>query len=123
MKKVTGIGGVFFKTKDPKATREWYAKNLGVDAGEYGASFEWKHADGSRDGLTQWNPFKDTTAYFGPGKQDHMINYIVEDLDQLVQELTTNGVTIVDAVQDSDYGKFVHILDLEGNQVELWEPK
>jgi catechol 2,3-dioxygenase-like lactoylglutathione lyase family enzyme len=123
MKKVTGIGGVFFKCKDPQAAREWYSKHLGLDAGEYGASFEWKHADDSREGLTQWSPFKDTTTYFGPGKQDHMINYIVDDLEQLVKELASNGVTIVDTLQDSDYGKFVHILDLEGNQVELWEPK
>ncbi|WP_255480434.1 VOC family protein [Mucilaginibacter sp. E4BP6] len=122
--KVTGIGGVFFKSDDPKAMREWYAKNLGVPATDYGATFDWLEKDDpKKEGSTTWSPFKQDTKYFEPSKNDFMINYRVEDIEGLVTELKANGVTIVDAIEDSPYGKFVHILDLEGNKVELWEPK
>ncbi len=123
MKKVTGIGGIFFKCKDPKATREWYQKHLGIDAGQYGASFEWLHADDpAKKGTTQWTPFSETTKYFEPTTRDFMINYRVEHLEALVEELKKEGVTIVDKIESYDYGKFVHILDGEGNKIELWEP-
>jgi lactoylglutathione lyase len=122
--KVTGIGGVFFKSDDPKAMREWYAKNLGVPATDYGATFDWLEKDDpKKEGSTTWSPFKQDTKYFEPSKKDFMINYRVEDIEGLVTELKANGVTVVDAIEDSPYGKFVHILDLEGNKVELWEPK
>lgn len=123
MKKVTGIGGIFFKCKDPKALREWYNTHLGFDAGDYGASFEWREdADPEKKGVTQWSPFSDTTKYFAPSEKEFMINYRVENLVELVEALKKEGVTVVDEIADSEYGKFVHIIDLEGNKVELWEP-
>jgi len=123
MKKVTGIGGIFFKCKDPNKIREWYKANLGLNTNEYGASFEWRQSeDSTKKGITQWSPFKETTKYFEPSVKDFMINYRVENLEALVEELKKNGVTIVDAIESYDYGKFVHILDPEGNKIELWEP-
>jgi predicted enzyme related to lactoylglutathione lyase len=123
MKKVTGIGGIFFKCKDPNKMKEWYKTNLGLNTNEYGATFEWREAsDSTKKGSTTWSPFAETTKYFEPSAKDFMINYRVENLEALVEELKKNGVTIVDAIQAYDYGKFVHILDVEGNKVELWEP-
>lgn len=123
MKKVTGIGGIFFKCKDPHAMREWYKTHLGLSTNDYGAVFEWHQgADSTKKGFTQWSPFKETSKYFEPSKKDYMINYRVEDLEALVDELRKNGVTIVDTIQSFDYGKFVHIMDLEGNNIELWQP-
>ena len=122
-KKATGIGGVFFKCKDPKKMREWYKTNLGLNTNQYGAVFEWRQgADTTKKGFTQWSLFKETTKYFEPSTKDFMINYRVESLDLLVAELKKNEVTIVDSIQTVEYGKFVHILDMEGNKVELWEP-
>jgi len=124
MKKVTGIGGIFFKCKDPKAINEWYKTHLGFDTSPYGTSFEWRDIDDStKKGITQWNPFAENTKYFEPSTKDFMINYRVANLEALVEQLKNEGVTIVDKLVDSDYGKFVHILDGEGNKVELWEPK
>jgi len=122
MKKVTGIGGVFFKCMDPEKMKEWYKTHLGIDAGKYGATFEWRDADDStKKGSTAWNPFPKTTKYFEPSTKDFMINYRVENLEALVEELKKEGVTIVDELQAFDYGKFIHILDSEGNKIELWE--
>ena len=124
MKKVTGIGGIFFKCKDPKAVNEWYKTHLGFETTPYGTSFEWRDIDDStKKGLTQWNPFPANTKYFEPSAKDFMINYRVENLEALVAQLKSEGVTIVDKIEDSDYGKFVHIIDVEGNKVQLWEPK
>jgi predicted enzyme related to lactoylglutathione lyase len=124
MKKVTGIGGVFFKCKNPKAINEWYKLHLGFDTTPYGTSFEWREADDStKKGLTQWNPFPDDTKYFAPSNKDFMINYRVANLEQLVEELKREHVTVVDKIESFDYGKFVHILDPEGNKIQLWEPK
>jgi predicted enzyme related to lactoylglutathione lyase len=124
MKKVTGIGGIFFKCKDPKAMTEWYQKHLGLTTNPYGATFEWyEEPDSSKKAQTQWTPFAETTKYFAPSTKDFMINYRVENLEALVEELTKEGVTIVDKIETYDYGKFVHILDAEGNKIELWEPK
>lgn len=123
MKKVTGIGGIFFKCKDPNKMKEWYQKHLGLDTNPYGASFEWyEAADSTKKGLTQWTPFPENTKYFEPSQREFMINYRVENLEALVEELKKEGVTIVDKIESYDYGKFVHILDAEGNKVELWEP-
>lgn len=123
MKKVTGIGGIFFKCKDPKKMNEWYKTHLGLDTNDYGATFEWKQvAESNKNGVTQWSPFAETTQYFEPSLREFMINYTVADLAALVAQLKKEGVTLVDEIQDSEYGKFVHILDLEGNKVELWEP-
>jgi predicted enzyme related to lactoylglutathione lyase len=123
MKRVTGIGGVFFKCKDPKATTEWYQKHLGLDTNPYGATFEWYESpDSTKKAQTQWTPFAETTKYFEPSTKDFMINYRVENLEALVEELKKEGVTIVDKIEAFDYGKFVHILDGEGNKIQLWEP-
>lgn len=122
-KRVTGIGGIFFKCKDPKKIREWYAAHLGLTVNDYGAVFEWyQGADSTRKGFTQWSPFKETTKYFAPSEKDFMINYRVADLSRLVEQLKAEGVSVLDTIESYDYGKFVHILDIEGNKIELWEP-
>jgi len=119
MKKVTGIGGVFFKCKDPKKMTEWYQKHLGLETNPYGATFEWYESpDSTSKAQTQWTPFPETTDYF---EKDFMINYRVENMESLVEELRKEGVTIVDEIETYDYGKFIHILDAEGNKVQLWE--
>lgn len=123
MKKVTGIGGIFFKCKDPGKVREWYKEHLGLNTNPYGAVFEWRQgADTTKKGFTQWSPFAETTKYFAPSTREFMINYRVENLEALVEQLKKEGVTITDSVQTVEYGKFVHILDVEGNKLELWEP-
>ena len=123
MKRVTGIGGIFFKCKDPQKLREWYKTHLGFDTNDYGATFKWKQEDDStKEGQTQWTPFAENTKYFEPSSKDFMINYRVDNLEALVAELKKEGVTLLDSVETYDYGKFVHILDLEGNKIELWEP-
>jgi catechol 2,3-dioxygenase-like lactoylglutathione lyase family enzyme len=123
MKKVTGIGGIFFKCKDPKKMTAWYQKHLGLDTNPFGATFEWyEGADSTKKAQTQWTPFSETTKYFEPSTRDFMINYRVENLVALVEQLKSEGVTIVDEIETYDYGKFVHILDEEGNKIELWEP-
>lgn len=122
-KKVTGIGGIFFKCKDPKKVREWYSTHLGLNTNKYGTVFEWRQgADTTKKGFTQWSPFIETTKYFQPSTKEFMINYRVADLEWLVSELKKAGVTVTDTIQEVEYGKFVHILDVEGNKLELWEP-
>ena len=123
MKKVTGIGGVFFKSKDPKAINEWYKTHLGLNTTPYGASFEWRQLDDpEKKGLTQWNVNTEAAKIYEPSAKDFMINYRVENLEALVEELKKENVTILDKIESYDYGKFVHILDIEGNKIELWEP-
>lgn len=123
IKKVTGIGGIFFKCKDPNKMREWYKTHLGLNTNKYGTVFEWRQgADTTKKGFTQWSPFGEKTKYFEPSVKDFMINYRVENLEALVEELKKEGVTITDTIETVDYGKFVHIMDIEGNKVELWEP-
>jgi predicted enzyme related to lactoylglutathione lyase len=123
MKRVTGIGGIFFKCKDPNSMREWYKTHLGLNTNKYGTVFEWRQAtDSTKKGFTQWSPFRDSTHYFDPSEKDFMINYRVADLAGLVAELKKEGVTVLDTVESYSYGKFVHILDPERNKVELWEP-
>lgn len=122
MKKVTGIGGIFFKSDDPQKMTEWYAQNLGLPVEQYGTMFRWRHADEpDKEGSTVWSPFKKDTTYFEPSKKDFMINYRVENLEALVEQLKKDGVNVVDEIAVYDYGKFVHILDPEGNAIELWE--
>ena len=123
MKKVTGIGGIFFKCKDPQKMKEWYKTHLGLNTNDYGATFEWREADDStKKCSTTWSPFAETAKYFEPSTKDFMINYRVENLEALVEELIKGGVTIVDKIETYDYGKFVHIVDIEGNKIQLWEP-
>lgn len=121
--KVTGIGGIFFRSKNPKQAREWYAKNLGLATNEYGSSFEFRNANRPDEiNYLQWSPFAEKTKYFDPSVKEFMINYRVQNIVALVKMLKENGVTIVDEIEEYDYGKFVHILDPEGNKIELWEP-
>ena len=121
-KKVTSIGGIFFKCKEPTKMREWYKLHLGFNINQYGTVFEWRQADDStKKGFTQWSPFKETTKYFEPSTKDFMINYRVENLELLVEELRKENVTIIDTIETYDYGKFVHILDMERNKIELWQ--
>lgn len=122
-RRVTSIGGIFFKCKEPKKVREWYKEHLGLATNQYGCVFEWRQAsDSTQKGYTQWSPFGAATKYFEPSTKDFMINYRVADLGRLVEELKKEGVTIADTMQTFSYGKFIHIIDIEGNKVELWEP-
>lgn len=122
-KKVTGIGGIFFKCKNPESMRNWYNKNLGFQTNEYGSMFEFREADNpEKKAYLQWSPFSEKTDYFQPSNKDFMINYRVENIEKLVEDLRNNGVTILDSIETYDYGKFVHILDEENNKIELWEP-
>jgi len=121
--KVTGIGGIFFFSDDPKETRDWYAKNLGLDTTEWGATFESRHINNpDKINSMQWSPFKTGSSYFSPSKKEFMINYRVQNIEGLVKNLKENNVTVLDEIENSDYGKFVHILDADGNKIELWEP-
>jgi predicted enzyme related to lactoylglutathione lyase len=123
LKRVTGIGGIFFKCKDPKTLKEWYKTHLGFNTDDYGTVFAWyQGADSTHKGFTQWSPFNEKTKYFEPSTKDFMINYRVADMEKLVTELKKEGVTILDTIETYDYGKFVHIMDCEGNKIELWEP-
>jgi predicted enzyme related to lactoylglutathione lyase len=122
-KKVTGIGGIFFKSRDPKKMNEWYAKHLGLPVSDWGTMFEWREKDDpKKEGYTVWSAFPEDSKKFDPSKKDFMINYRVENIEELVEELKKNDVTILDEIEDSEYGKFVHILDPEGNSIELFEP-
>lgn len=121
MRKVTGIGGIFFKCKDPKAIKEWYRTHLGLNINDYGATFE--PEENSKGSSLSWSPFPESTTYFQPSEHPFMINYIVDDLEQLVQELKQADVEILDEISAYEYGKFIHILDLEGRKIELWEPE
>lgn len=119
--RVTGIGGIFFKTKDPKATKDWYGKNLGLVINDYGSTFESKDADHPENATyTEWSPFKETAKDFD---KEYMIDYRVNNIVGLVANIKANGVTVVDTIASyGEIGKFVHILDNDGTKVELWEP-
>lgn len=123
MKRVIGIGGVFFRSNDPKVTRGWYKNYLGLDNHqEWGTSFEWRQApDGKTKGYTAWNPFPRDTDYFGESGQQFMVNYRVADLEALIETLRTEGVEIAKEIEAFDYGKFAHIVDGDGMRVELWQ--
>jgi D-3-phosphoglycerate dehydrogenase len=124
-KRVTGIGGIFFKSEDPKKIKEWYKKHLGFETTEWGCSFVWKdlnNPDSAAPARTEWSPFKGDTDYFQPSEKPFMFNYRVENLRELLTALKVEGVTIVGEVQEYPYGKFGWIMDPEGNKIELWEP-
>jgi predicted enzyme related to lactoylglutathione lyase len=121
--RVTGIGGIFFKSKDPEAQRKWYEQNLGLVTNEYGSLFEFREgANPEQRGYLQWSPFGEKTTYFEPSEREFMINYRVKNIEALVEQLKQEGVTICDSIEEYEYGKFVHIMDPEGNKLELWEP-
>lgn len=122
-KKVTGIGGIFFKSNDPAKMRDWYNTNLGLVTNDYGSLFEFRQSDNPEiKGYLQWGPFDKKTTYFNPSEKEFMINYRVENIEELVEELKKNGVVVLDEIETYEYGKFVHILDPENNKIELWEP-
>ncbi|MCB0732545.1 MAG: VOC family protein [Ignavibacteriae bacterium] len=123
--KVTGIGGIFFYSENPKTTKEWYTKNLGIEINDWGsASFESRNIDNPDEiNSLQWKPFKKGDEYFKPSQKEFMINYIVQNLKELLEKLEQNGVIILDSIAFYDFGKFVHIMDAEGNKIELCEPK
>lgn len=123
MKRVTGIGGVFFKAEDPQKIKEWYTKHLGFDMTEWGKTFKWRSADNpDKICRTEWSPFKGDTTYFSPSDKPFMFNYRVENLVELLKALREEGVQIVGEVEEFEYGKFGWIMDPEGNKIELWEP-
>lgn len=122
MKRVTGIGGIFFKAKDPTALSAWYRDHLGLDvAGWNGAIFNWG-GEGSPPGMTIWSPFAADTTYMAPSTASFMINFRVADLDALLAALRAEGCDVVDKTDTSEQGKFGWVIDPEGNKVELWEP-
>lgn len=125
MKRVTGIGGIFFKSEDPKKIKEWYGKHLGFNVTDWGCSFLWKDLDSPESeapARTEWSPMKSDTTYFQPSDKPFMFNYRVENLVALMKALREEGVTIVGEIEEYPYGKFGWILDPEGNKIELWEP-
>lgn len=123
MNRVIGIGGIFFKCKDREAARDWYAKHLGIKSEEWGAVFPWRRKDNPDDETyTAWSPFKSDSKYFEPSEQDFMINYQVENLMELLDQLRAEGVTVMEETDVSEFGKFGWIMDPEGRKIELWEP-
>jgi predicted enzyme related to lactoylglutathione lyase len=124
MKRVTGIGGIFFTAKDPKAMQAWYREHLGIDVQPWGgASLDWTDDDGKpAGGTTAWLIKPDEADAFAPSKAAFMVNYRVADLDSLLKALREEGCEVLDKTDDSEYGKFGWVIDPEGNKVELWEP-
>ncbi|MFM7430590.1 MAG: VOC family protein [Flammeovirgaceae bacterium] len=125
MKRVTGLGGVFFKTSDPKKIKEWYGKHLGLPVDEYGASFKWIEVDkpdAKEPAVTAWSTFDEKTKYLEPSQKPFMFNYRVENLVELLKALKEEGIEIVGEIQEYPYGKFGWIMDPDGNKIELWEP-
>ena len=121
MKRVTGIGGIFFKSKDPKATKEWYKKHLGLNTDQWGCTFWWKDKEGN-ECSTQWSVMDENSEHFKPSKKQFMMNYRVENLEELLKVLKEEGVEVFDEIQVVEEGKFGWIMDPEGNKIELWEP-
>jgi predicted enzyme related to lactoylglutathione lyase len=123
MKRVTSLGGIFFKCQDPEKMKKWYSDHLGLETDEYGTNFEWRRSsDPTMKGFTVWSPFSNDSKYFEPSKKEFMINYRVDNIEALIDVLRKEGVTILDDIDASEYGKFIHIIDPEGNKIELWEP-
>ena len=124
MKRVTGIGGVFFKAKDAKALQAWYKQHLGIDVQDWGGTaFTWSDSDGNpTGGMTVWTVFPEASKQFAPSNAPFMVNYRVDDLHALIATLKAEGCNVLDKVDDSEYGKFGWVIDPEGNKVELWQP-
>lgn len=121
---MTGIGGVFFKSKNPKLTKEWYSKHLGIESDKYGSKFLWNstNTEAEQMGTTVWSPMESDTKYYAPSEREFMINYRVENLVALLAELKTEGVEQIGEMESFEYGKFAWIMDPDGTKIELWEP-
>ena len=123
MKRVTGIGGIFFKAKDPEKLREWYRQHLGIESESWGGfAFRWQDDPRNDGGTTTWSPFADNTKYFDPSQKPFMINFRVADLNRLLAELRAEGIDVDAKTEESEFGKFGWVMDPEGNRLELWEP-
>lgn len=122
MKRVTGIGGIFFKSSDPKRLGAWYRDHLGLDVSDWGgAVFSWGGPE-SEPGMTIWSPFAQDTDKMAPSTASFMINFRVADLDALLAALRAEGCNVLDKTESSDFGKFGWVIDPDGNKIELWEP-
>jgi len=120
MGRVTGVGGIFFRSADPEAQRAWYKQHLGLNTDAYGTNFETRQTlNPERKSYLQWSPFSESTDYF---EKAFMINYRVDNLDEILESLGNDGIELIGEIQVEDYGKFAHIRDPEGNRIELWEP-
>jgi predicted enzyme related to lactoylglutathione lyase len=123
MARVTGVGGVFLRSRDTKALAKWYAENLGIKLTDFnGFAFPWSDEVPAGSGMTAWSAFPEDSTYLGESTQQFMVNYRVDDLDALLKELEAKGVWIDPKRQDEVYGKFAWIKDCDGNRLELWEP-
>ncbi len=121
--RVHAIGGIFFKSRDPKALSDWYREHLGFDVSKWGgAKFPWKRADGGGEGCTVWTPFAHDSKYFEPSDKPFMLNLCVDDLDATLAALRAEGCNVLDRREDGDYGKFGYVVDPEGHLLELWQP-
>lgn len=123
MKRVIGLGGIFFKCKDQETVKDWYKTHLGIPVEPWGAIFPWRrHDKPEEETYSAWSPFKEDTTYFQPSEHEYMINYQVEDLFALLETLKKEGVTVLEKTEESEFGKFGWIIDPEGRKIELWEP-
>ena len=122
--KVIGIGGILFKSKNPDKTKKWYEENLGLPTDQWGTMFKSRDIENpDQVNYLQWSPFDKKTDYFDPSKKEFMINYRVQNIEEFVKVLKDKEITVLDEITEYDgIGKFVHILDPEGNKIELWEP-
>ncbi len=121
--KVTGIGGIFFISENPETTRKWYGENLGLAIDDYGSVFEFRNTNRPGEiNYLRWSPFEKNSDYLTPSTKEFMINYRVQNIEGLVKKLAENGATILDTIETYNYGKFVHLMDPDGNKIELWEP-
>ncbi len=119
--RVTGFGGLFFKSADPEKLYQWYEKHLGIKRTEYGVMFKWADDPEAAEGFTVWSIFPETTKYFGPGKAAFMMNLRVEGLKELLAKLRSEGVSVDEKYEETEYGNFGWIMDPDGNRIELWE--
>ncbi|RAP56293.1 VOC family protein [Oleiagrimonas sp. MCCC 1A03011] len=120
MAKVTGLGGIFFKARDPQALSAWYREHLGLEIGEWGGAMFAE--DASRSGYMLWSPFKEDTTYFAPSEKPFMVNFRVDDLDALLAQLREAGQPVDERTEESEFGKFGWVMDPEGTRIELWQP-
>ena len=123
MKRVTGLGGIFFKSDDPEKLYAWYEEHLGLKReSNEGGAFKWRDLEDNKEGMTVWGIFPKSSTYFDPSRSQFMLNFRVDDLDALLAALRAEGVEVDEKIEEYDYGRFGWIMDPEGNRIELWEP-